>query len=79
MNQGKQDGSRFLPAKPIAESSQESGLYLPYASVFNAVDWNEDGDVDLLATATYGYQCWYERSFLAHGYAPASIIVLKAR
>ena len=79
MNRGKQPGARFSPSKPIVESDQKSGLYLPYASVMNSVDWNEDGDVDLMAVATYGYQCWFERSFLKHGYAPASIINLRVR
>ena len=79
MNKGKQEGSRFLPAKALIESNQKAGLYLPYASVVNSVDWNEDGDVDLMATASYGYQCWYERSFLEHGYAPASRISIRAR
>jgi hypothetical protein len=42
--------------------------YSPYASV---VDWNGDGDDDLLVGTAYGYTCLFERSFLDHGYAPA--------
>jgi hypothetical protein len=47
--------------------------------VVSAVDWNEDGDVDLLARASYGYLCWYERSFLEHGYAAASVLRAERR
>jgi len=71
-----------IPGSPewrLTESTQGSGLYLPYEAVVNAVDWNEDGDVDLLARASYGYLCWYDRSFLKHGYAPARVISLEAR
>lgn len=68
LNSGKPDGPRFLPIKPLDLP------YLPYEAVVTAVDWNEDGDVDLIARASYGYTCWFERSFLEHGYAPALII-----
>ena len=55
------------------------GLYLPYESVVNAVDWNEDGDTDLVVLASYGYLCWFERSFLEHGYAEAAIEQIEKR
>src|SRR5207248_3162553 len=42
-------------------------------------DWNEDGDDDLMAIASYGYLCWYERSFLEHGYASAEVKQLEGR
>ena len=48
-------------------------------AVLQQIAWNEDGDVDLMASTTYGYQCWFERSFLEHGYAPAKVISLMAR
>ena len=72
-----------IPGSPewrLTESpGQDSRVYLPYEAVVNAVDWNEDGDVDLLARASYGYLCWYERSFLDHGYAPARVVTLDTR
>jgi hypothetical protein len=48
--------------------------YLPYEAPIMAVDWNEDGDMDLMARASYGFSCWFERSFLEHGYARAEIL-----
>ena len=35
------------------------------------VDFNGDGDADVLATTTHGYTLFLERSFLDHGYAEA--------
>jgi hypothetical protein len=63
----------------LVESKQNPGLYLPYDLVAKAVDWNGDGDLDIMANASYGYLCWYERSFLHHGYAPAAMLSLNAR
>lgn len=60
-------------------TNQAAGLYLPYNTFLNSVDWNGDGDVDLLAMASYGYLCWYERSFLKHGFAPAKVESIKSR
>jgi hypothetical protein len=57
----------------------KSAAYLPYEAVVTAVDWNEDGDMDLLARASYGYLCWYERSFLEHRYAPAHVLSMTSR
>jgi hypothetical protein len=34
-------------------------------------DWNQDGDQDLVVGTSYGYFCWFERSFLERGYARA--------
>jgi hypothetical protein len=60
-------------------NSGEGEIYLPYESIVSAVDWNEDGDVDIMARASYGYLCWYERSFLEHGYAPAKVLTISKR
>jgi hypothetical protein len=61
------------------DSADGQGIYLPYESVVNAADWNEDGDLDLLVSASYGYLCWFERSFLEHGYAKAEVLQLEKR
>jgi hypothetical protein len=46
----------------------------PYGANVAVADWNEDGDDDLLAGTSYGYFCWFERSFLRHGYARAQVV-----
>jgi hypothetical protein len=62
------------------ESSPEGqGLYLPYESVVNAADWNEDGDTDLLVLASYGYLCWFERTYLTHGYSKVAVERIEKR
>jgi len=71
-----------IPGSPdwhSVESDGGSGIYLPYETVLNVADWNGDGDSDLLALASYGYLCWYERSFLRNGYAPAVVEKIEAR
>lgn len=65
-NVGKKADPQFFPAEPLKIP------YLPYEATLSAVDWNQDGDMDLLARASYGYTFWFERSFLEHGYAPAT-------
>jgi hypothetical protein len=51
-----------------------------FDSSIMAVDWNEDGDIDLLNVAGgNGYLLWYDHSFLRHGYAPARVEKLEAR
>jgi hypothetical protein len=66
-----------VPGSPQwRETKDDDSGFLPYESVVSAVDWNEDGDLDILARASYGYLCWFERSFLEHGYAPARVLAI---
>ncbi len=39
----------------------------------NVVDWNGDGDEDVIIATAYRYNTFVERSFLDYGYAPAKI------
>jgi hypothetical protein len=73
------DQVRGSPEWQLVEAKEGPGLYLPFESVLNAADWNEDGDLDLMALASYGYLCWYERTFLEHGYAAAELTQIEAR
>ncbi len=69
-----------IPGSPQwKEVSDDGGGFLPYESVLAAADWNDDGDVDLIARASYGVLCWFERSFLEHGYAPAHVQQISAK
>jgi hypothetical protein len=67
-----------IPGSPEWRTTEGQGDFLPYESVVSAVDWNEDGDVDLMALTSYGYLCWFERSFLEHGYALSQLIKVES-
>jgi hypothetical protein len=72
LNSGKSTGPQFLPPKTLDVPP------LPFGSTVMAFDWNGDGDLDLLALASYGYLCWFDRSFLEHGYALAKLERIEA-
>jgi hypothetical protein len=42
-----------------------------YLLTLSAVDWNHDGDDDLVYQSAAGDFCFAERSFLKHGYREA--------
>jgi hypothetical protein len=45
--------------------------YIPYPHPYD-VDWNRDGDTDLLISSSYGVCYLFERSYIEGGYAEAS-------
>ncbi|MFN0051825.1 MAG: FG-GAP repeat domain-containing protein [Planctomycetales bacterium] len=57
--------NRFAEPEPIKFPA------VPYSPSVAVVDWNGDGDDDLIVATAYGYFCWFERSFLENGYARA--------
>ena len=65
-------------ASPVA-------LDLPLVPVFGTevslavMDCNGDGDQDLIAASGHNYHCFFERSFLEHGYAPGTVLRLERR
>jgi hypothetical protein len=73
LNTGKSTGPQFLPPRTLDVPP------LPFGSTVMAFDWNGDGDLDLLALASYGYLCWFDRSFLEHGYALAKLERIEVR
>ncbi|MDC0935312.1 VCBS repeat-containing protein [Pirellulales bacterium] len=47
----------------------------PYGSInFNIVDFNQDGDADILVDTSHRYTVFTDGSFLQHGYADGSLI-----
>jgi len=51
---------------------------IPYP-VPAAVDWDRDGDKDLLVASSYGFVYLFDGSFLNHGYAEAQIVRSEVR
>lgn len=47
---------------------------IPYGPNVSVVDWNQDGDDDLIIGTAYGFFCWFERSFLEQGAVQAELI-----
>jgi len=47
--------------------------YLFWGPVFRVMDWNNDGDDDLMINSEF-FSFWAERSFLEHGYRPAQLV-----
>jgi hypothetical protein len=66
---------RFAPARPIALSSAPDGAGAPLV----VTDYNGDGDLDIILHTAYGYSCFYERSFIEHGYARGEAVKIEAR
>lgn len=58
MNQdGKFSAGKVIELPPV-----------PYSPFAAATDFNQDGDTDLVVATAYGYWCFFDRSFLEHGY-----------
>jgi hypothetical protein len=67
--------SPFQPPVPLGLAPAPYGAGAPIV----VVDYNHDGDADLLVHTAYGYSCWYERSFIESGYVPAVVNGIEQR
>ncbi|HWR13441.1 MAG TPA: VCBS repeat-containing protein [Terriglobales bacterium] len=71
---GRDPGSAsFLPVKDIPAQTE-----IPYP-VPAVIDWDQDGDQDLLVASSYGFVYRFDGSFIEHGYAKADLIKHESR
>ncbi|HQP99334.1 MAG TPA: VCBS repeat-containing protein, partial [bacterium] len=75
INRGEQPGDRFEPGKQIDLEGAPYGAGAPLC----AVDFNSDGDTDIVFQTAYGFSCWVERSFLEGGYAKGTVLGVEIR
>ena len=66
LNAGKGKEQKFHPLKCLPT------VYIPYPHPY-AIDWNGDGDEDLLISSSYHTVYLLERSYVEHGYAEGSL------
>jgi hypothetical protein len=50
---------------------------VPYRPSVSVVDWNGDGDDDVMIPTNYPYFAFVERSYLDHGYANGQLLALQ--
>jgi hypothetical protein len=73
---GRRGGSPpFDAAKPIRLPAAPYGAGQPVV----AVDYNGDGDQDIILYTPYGYMCFYEHSFIERGYARGTVVSIEKR
>jgi hypothetical protein len=66
---------RFAAPQPIALPYAPDGAGAPLV----VTDYNGDGDPDIILHTAYGYCCFYERSFINHGYAHGEATKVETR
>ena len=50
---------------------------MPYWPSVSVVDWNGDGDDEIMIPTNYLYFAFVERSYLEHGYANGQLLALQ--
>jgi large repetitive protein len=68
-----EEPTRFLPGTRLTLPT------VPYWSAVNVVDWNGDGDQDVMIATDYLYFAMAERSYIEHGYAEGLPIKVEKR
>ncbi|MEN3941638.1 VCBS repeat-containing protein [Prosthecobacter sp. SYSU 5D2] len=74
VNRGRPGQCEFLPPEEIQVPSPQS-----YLLSVSAIDWNQDGDDDLLYLSADGSFCFAERSFLKFGYLAGQQIAVETK
>lgn len=71
-NVGEGRQQRFERDRPLIQQ------YIPFPNPY-VVDWNKDGDEDLLVSSSYGVCYLFERSYIDAGYAEAAVIGIQQK
>jgi hypothetical protein len=71
-NVGQDRKQRFVRDRELIRQ------YIPYPNPY-VVDWNGDGDDDLLVSSSYGVCYLFERSYIEGGYAEASLVGIQRK
>ncbi|MBI2827249.1 MAG: VCBS repeat-containing protein [Planctomycetia bacterium] len=65
----------FAPGRLLDLPPAPDGAGAPLA----VTDYNGDGDLDIILHTAYGYTCFYERSFIDHGYARGEAVRIEVK
>jgi hypothetical protein len=74
-------GQRGTSGSPFSNAQRVHLPKAPYGAgaPVTVVDFNGDGDPDILLLTPYGYCCFYEHSFITSGYARGEVVTVNAR
>ena len=73
LGRGAEAEPPFEKAKPVPLPKAPYGSGAPVA----VVDYNGDGDQDIILYTPYGYMCFYEHSFIESGYVIGEVVSVR--